>query len=242
MDLDLPIGIVPLVDVTGVVANAVLGGAVARSLRLDPVGFVALALVSGLGGGLIRDLLLQQGLPAALTGPTYLAAVIAGAGVAFLLDLRARWANRALVGFDALALGCWSATGTIKALGAGVHWLPAILVGVVTAVGGGVLRDLLVGNVPAIFGSGPLYATVAVIGSVETVIVTTQFARPDLGSLMSILTCAALAIAARVRGWYLPTAVEWNDRVTRNFLRAMNRAARWRHRDDPDQPGAGTER
>ena len=71
-------------DLTGVFANALLGGVIARRERLDPIGFVALAVMSGLGGGLIRDTLLQHGTPVALTDPAYLLIAFAGAVVTFL--------------------------------------------------------------------------------------------------------------------------------------------------------------
>ena len=61
-----------VLDLIGVFANAILGGSVARRHRFDPIGFAALAIVSGLGGGIIRDVLLQQGPPVALTSPAYL--------------------------------------------------------------------------------------------------------------------------------------------------------------------------
>src|SRR5215217_4413880 len=79
-----------VVDLLGVLANALLGGVVARQHRLDPVGFGALALLSGLGGGVIRDVLLQRGTPVALTDPAYLFTVLGGAAVAFVIPIDGR--------------------------------------------------------------------------------------------------------------------------------------------------------
>jgi uncharacterized membrane protein YeiH len=83
-----------VVDLGGVLANGVLGGVVARRLRFDPVGFVTLALISGLGGGVLRDTLLQGGVPVALTNPAYLVCGLIGALIAFLVDLRGRFTRR----------------------------------------------------------------------------------------------------------------------------------------------------
>jgi hypothetical protein len=83
------------VDLFGVFANAVLGGIIARTLRLDPIGFAILALLSGLGGGLIRDTLLQHGTPIALTDYGYVLTALGGGAVAFLLRIEGRtWAAR----------------------------------------------------------------------------------------------------------------------------------------------------
>ena len=119
---------------------------------------------------MIRDILLNVGLPIALTDGWYWVGAITSAALAYVLDLSSNWATRALVVVDFLGMGCWAATGTIKSLTLGLHWLPAIALGVTTAVGGGVIRDIMVNRIPAIFGGNSLYATVAFVGAAETAI------------------------------------------------------------------------
>ncbi|GAB79437.1 Uncharacterized membrane protein YeiH [Austwickia chelonae] len=199
------------VDIVGVIANALLGGAVARARHFDVVGFIVLGVCSGLGGGIIRDLLLGVGLPVALTHSAYLPAAITSSVVAYLLHW-GRWTNRLLVVADFLAVGCWAATGTHKALSVGVDWLPSVVVGVLTAVGGGMVRDVLVARAPVVFGGNPLYASVALVGSVE-MLVLDRWHRPVLGMALSIGTCAALGSLARWRRWVLPGAAQWNLRL-----------------------------
>jgi uncharacterized membrane protein YeiH len=97
------------IDLTGVFANAVLGGVLARAERLDPVGFGALAIMSGLGGGLLRDTLLQHGTPVALTDYAYILTALAGAAIAFVVRVEGRLWDRGFPYLDALALGCWAA-------------------------------------------------------------------------------------------------------------------------------------
>jgi len=147
-----------VIDLAGVFANALLGGIVAREQRMDPVGFVALAILSGLGGGVIRDTLLQHGPPVALTDYLYVTTALAGAIVAFLTPIHDRVWGAAFPVVDALALGCWAAAGAQKTLDVGLGWLPAVLLGTITAVGGGALRDLTVRRIPQIFGVNTLYA------------------------------------------------------------------------------------
>ena len=82
------------VDLAGVLGNAILGGIAARSARLDIVGFVILAILSGLGGGMIRDTLLQRGTPVALTDPYYLILAVVGAFIAFAIHFNGRWSKQ----------------------------------------------------------------------------------------------------------------------------------------------------
>jgi uncharacterized membrane protein YeiH len=109
-----------VVDLAGVLANAILGGIAARAARLDIVGFAILAVLSGLGGGMIRDILLQRGTPVALTDPYYLAVAIVGAVIAFFIPFRGALSKRLLLVLDALAVGCWAAAGAQKAIAAGL--------------------------------------------------------------------------------------------------------------------------
>lgn len=200
-------GLLRGLDLTGVFANALLGGAMARRYRFDPVGFGALAIVSGLGGGIIRDTLLQRGTPIALTDYAYLVAALVGAAVAFVVPVRGRAWERSFPFVDALALGCWAATGAQKTLLLGLGWLPAVLLGTVTAVGGGVVRDLCVARVPTIFGGNTLYASCALLASgVMVVMQGAGLARS--GPLVATLVGAALCLLARWRGWILPEGID----------------------------------
>ena len=190
------------------VANGLLGGAVARSRRFDIVGFVTLAIISGLGGGMIRDVLLNSGYPVALTDPAYLSGALIAAVIAYLINLEGTLARRALALADVLALGCWSATGTIKAASLGLAPIPSIMLGVITAVGGGMLRDVLVGKTPAVFGGNTLYASLGVLGSIEALILF-NLGHAQAGMAASIITCAVLGLLARKLGWMLPEPVDF---------------------------------
>jgi uncharacterized membrane protein YeiH len=201
-----------VVDLTGVLANALLGGVAARAGRFDPIGFGALAIVSGLGGGLIRDTLLQRGTPVALTDYAYVLTALAGAAVAYLLPVEGRIWDRAFPFVDALALGCWAAAGAQKTLVAGLGWLPAVLLGTITAVGGGVTRDVLLRRVPSIFGGNTLYATSALVASGAMVLLF-RAGHPTEGLVVTTLVGGGLTLAARWRGWQLPESEQWQQRV-----------------------------
>lgn len=195
-------------DLTGVFANAVLGGVVARSAKLDPAGFAVLAILSGLGGGLIRDVLLQRGTPIALTDYAYVLTALAGAAAAFLLPIEGPLWNRVWPLIDALALGCWAAAGAQKTLAVGLGWLPALLLGTVTAVGGGFVRDVIMRRIPGILGGNTLYATCALVAS-AVMVVTYQEGLAAAGSALATLVGAGLCLLARRRHWVLPQNDTW---------------------------------
>ena len=148
-----------VIDLTGVLLNGILGGKLARQKHFDAVGFVVLAVLSAMAGGIIRDVMLQVGAPIAITDPLYIVTALVGASIAFLWKLKSKFWVVALIIADGTVLGCWAATGAAKTLAAGFGIMPALLLGVTTAVGGGMIRDVSAGNVPTVFGGNNLYAT-----------------------------------------------------------------------------------
>jgi uncharacterized membrane protein YeiH len=223
-----------VLDLSGVFANAILGGVIARRTGLDPIGFLVLAVLSGLGGGLIRDTLLQHGTPIALTDYAYLLTAFAGAALAFLLSVEGRMWNWVWPVVDALALGCWAATGAQKTLSVGLGWLPAVLLGAITAVGGGAVRDIVMRQVPAILGGNTLYATCALLAS-GTLVLLQYNGYPTAGLLTALVVGAGLCLLARWRGWILPSADSWSPS---RVVPARYRAHRHGSTLDSDAPGA----
>src|SRR5215218_5305607 len=163
--------------------------------RLDPVGFGVLAILSGLGGGLIRDTLLQKGTPIALLDPAYILTALAGAAVAFVVHIEGRAWDRTFPFVDAFAIGCWAAVGAQKTLAAGLGWLPAVLLGTITAVGGGMVRDVVLRRIPSIFGGTTLYATSALAAS-GVMVLLSELGLPTVGLVAALLTGAALTLLA----------------------------------------------
>ncbi len=212
-------------DLTGVLANAVLGGVIARSARLDVVGFATMAIVSGLGGGIIRDVLLQRGTPVALTDYSYVLIATAGGAIAFLVKVQGRLWDRAWPLIDALAVGCWAAAGAQKTLTFGLGWLPAVLLGTITAVGGGFARDVVLRRVPGILGGNTLYATCALVASAVMVVLYRSH-QPAVGSVAATLTGAGLCLLARRQQWILPQNDDWSALAA---LRGLG-TERWRDR------------
>lgn len=163
---DLPI----LFDYGATFAFALSGALAGIKRNYDIVGVVALALVTGLGGGLIRDgLFLVHGPTPLLTNPAYIE-IIGGAVLAgVLFGSRIHHFARLIAVVDALGLGAYAAFGVQKSLLVGLAAPAAILVGVVNAVGGGVLRDLLCREEPLVFKPGQFYLLTALAGAVTFV-------------------------------------------------------------------------
>jgi uncharacterized membrane protein YeiH len=215
-------------DLTGVLANAVLGGVIARSARLDPVGFATLAIMSGLGGGMIRDVLLQHGPPVALTDYAYVATALGGVAITLLFRVEGRAWDRVWPLVDALALGCWAAAGAQKTLDYGLGWLPAVMLGTITAVGGGFVRDVVLRRIPTVLGGNTLYATCALLAS-GVLVVIYRAGFPTVASVSATLVGAGLCLLARRQRWILP---QWDEWTALTAVRARYRRLSTRNTDN----------
>jgi uncharacterized membrane protein YeiH len=166
-----------IVDLTSVFIGALTGALVARRLRYDFTGHWALALVSGLGGGLIRDVLLANGPPLALVEPAYLPVVLAAALVSALFGSRIKMLKNTILVVDAIAIANFAVAGSLRSLDMGLSVWPTILLGVITAVGGGVIREVLIGETPTVFRRSELYA-LAALGTCVLVVLMREFDSP----------------------------------------------------------------
>jgi uncharacterized membrane protein YeiH len=191
-------------DLAGTFVFAVQGGLAAIGAGFDPVGTLVLAFLVGLGGGVIRDVLIGATPPAAMLDRAYPIVVIAAAGVA--------WSFAAYVGhvpallltaLDAAGLGLFATVGAEKALDRAVPALPAIFLGAISGVGGGVVRDVMLNTVPRVLYAD-IYATAAMLAAV--IVVLGRAARLPRAALVvaAALACFALRMAAVIWGWQLP--------------------------------------
>jgi uncharacterized membrane protein YeiH len=156
-------------DLAGTFAFALNGALTAlRSARLDIVGVVTLAMITALGGGIIRDILIDSLPPATFSDWRYLAVAAGGGLVTFFLGQRLDQVAGAIIVFDAAGLSLFAVTGASKALGFGLGVGQAVILGTITGVGGGTLRDVLLREIPSVLRSG-LYAVPAAIAATITV-------------------------------------------------------------------------
>lgn len=182
-----------IVDLLGVFVGALTGALVGRRYRYDIMGHWFLALASGLGGGLLRDVMLQAGPPLALTEPLYLPAVMVATATAALFGQRIDQLKRSITLLDAFALANFAVAGSLRTLDAGLGNGSAIVLGIITAVGGGMLRDMMTGQTPAIFRKAEFYG-LAALGAALMVI-----AMRELGSPREITVIASVALGFFLR-------------------------------------------
>ena len=180
-------------DLIGVAVFAVSGALAAGRKRMDLVGVVVLALVTAIGGGTIRDVLLDRHPIFWLTDPAYLL-VIVGSALATVVYARFRVAPEpALLVADALGLALFSVAGAQIASRAGVPPLGGIVLGTVTGAAGGVVRDVLSAEIPHVLRRGNLYATAAIAGT------AVYFLLEAAGVARTVSTITGMGVVAGVR-------------------------------------------
>jgi uncharacterized membrane protein YeiH len=193
-----------LLDLAGVAVFAVSGALAAGRRRLDLVGVVVLAAVTAVGGGTVRDLLLDRHPIFWLADARYLAVIILAAlsTVLYVRHARVPWVTLDVA--DALGLALFSVAGTQVAERAGMPAISCVLLGAVTGAAGGALRDVLTAQVPLVLQRGSLYATAAIAGtSLYVLLARLGLARPT-AALAGMVVVAGLRLAAIWWGLKLP--------------------------------------
>jgi uncharacterized membrane protein YeiH len=189
--------VIPLwADLTAVGLGGIQGALFASGFRgqrrLDLLGVAIIGILMGMGGGLIRDLLLNVA-PTTLQNNWYLVTATGAALFGMLLAGLFQRLNAVIVGLDALVIGMFGAFGTSKALVLGLPLVPAVFVGVCAAVGGGILRDVIMGLPVAIMHVGSLYAVAAGVGCLVLAVLQ------QLGLNVVIAAAVGIAVTAVIR-------------------------------------------
>ena len=190
-------------DLVGIFVFAISGALVAVRREMDVFGVLVLAGTTGLGGGFLRDVLIDATPPAALADWRYLLVPVAAGLLTFRLHPAVSRMERTVNVFDAFGLGLFCVTGALKAVSYGLGPVPAMLMGMVTGIGGGMARDVLAQRLPIVF-RGEIYATPALAGAGIAVV----GARLDLPTLMVAVAGAGLCTTWRLmamwRRWQAP--------------------------------------
>jgi uncharacterized membrane protein YeiH len=192
-----------VLDLAGIFVFAITGGLVAVRKRFDVFGALVLAGTAGLGGGFLRDVLIDATPPAALADWRYLVVPAVAGLVAFVFHPAVGRMERFVNIFDAAGLGLFCVTGALKALDYGLGPVPAALMGVVTGIGGGMARDLLAGREPVVFSS-ELYATPALLGATWAVLADLWGLPLALVAIPGVVICFGLRVVALRRNWRAP--------------------------------------
>jgi uncharacterized membrane protein YeiH len=182
-----------MLDLFGTFAFAVSGAFKAVKYELDILGLLVLAIITGIGGGLIRDVITGTFPPLALVNEWYIVVCVSGGILVFFLAPRiARHWNFVLVA-DAVGLGVFAGIGGIKGVDTGMGGIGIVLLGTLTATGGGVIRDLLVTEIPLIIKTD-FYATAVILGCTVMAVLHAF----DISRVIMLVSCIVITITSRL--------------------------------------------
>ncbi|MBZ5629995.1 MAG: trimeric intracellular cation channel family protein [Acidobacteriia bacterium] len=194
------------IDLIGTALFAAEGASAASHAHLDLFGVLVLAFAVALGGGIIRDLLIGAVPPSAIRDWRYAATALTAGAFLFLLHTTTAAMNFwVFVTLDAAGLAFFAVAGAAKALDFKIHPLLAIMMGGVTGVGGGTIRDICLAQIPVVLRS-EIYATAALLGATVTILLLKAKLPPAMASTLGIVTCFAVRMLAVYHHWNLPKA------------------------------------
>jgi uncharacterized membrane protein YeiH len=207
--------LVVALDLIGTFVFALSGAMAAVKNRLDLFGILVLSFAAGNAGGITRDLLIGAVPPAAIDDWRYVTVSVFAGLITFWGFRIVRRLQDAVLLFDALGLAVFAVSGALKALAFGLHPLAAVLLGMLTGIGGGMLRDVLVAEIPNVLRA-ELYAVAALVGA-SVVVAGSLLHLPSAPvAVAGAALCFGLRLIAIRRGWELPLApgfdAEHNER------------------------------
>ncbi len=197
-------------DLLGTFVFALAGATAGARRQLDVFGIAVLSFATACSGGIARDVFIGAFPPAALSDWRYTAASLLAAIVAFRWHSLIERMHSPVRVFDAAGLALFAVTGTHKALAFGLHPMMAALLGMLTAIGGGIVRDVLLARIPVVLRSD-LYAVAALAGAAVVAIGGKIGLSPVVTAIAGAFLCFALRMVAIKRGWQLPRAKGADD-------------------------------
>ncbi len=194
-----------VLDLGGTFVFAISGGVTAVRRRMDIFGVLVLAFAAGNAGGITRDLLIGATPPAAISSWHYLAVSILAGLVTFFWFPLIDKLNHPVQWFDAVGLAFFAVAGTEKALAFGLNPVMAALLGMLTGIGGGMLRDVLANEIPVVL-KADFYALAALGGAAIVSAGHVLHFHPVVPAIVGMVVCFALRFMAIQHGWHLPSA------------------------------------
>lgn len=192
-------------DLIGTFVFAVSGAALGVRRGLDLFGVLVLGFVTAVAGGMMRDVLIGAVPPAALASWEPMALAVVAGLFAFRFDRVLDRLRHPVQFFDAAGLGLFAVAGTQKALAQGLGWPMAVVLGMISGIGGGIARDVLTAQVPTLLRS-EIYAVAALAGGLVVVGGAAMQIESTAVALAGITVCVTLRLLALYRGWKLPVA------------------------------------
>ncbi|MEC9197070.1 MAG: trimeric intracellular cation channel family protein [Pseudomonadota bacterium] len=191
-------------DLASVFVFATSGALVASRQQLDPVGFAFVACLTAVGGGTVRDVLLDRNPVFWIAEPINIAAALLAAALAFLIAPQLESRIKVIRWLDAVALSVAVVAGVSAAIEMGASPMIITIMGIVTGTMGGLMRDVVCNDVPLVLRHGELYVTAAFAGSLTSALVAQVIPDPTVYLLAGALACFILRAGSLLFGWALP--------------------------------------
>jgi uncharacterized membrane protein YeiH len=199
-----------VLDLIGTFVFAISGATAGVTRRLDLFGVLVLSFVAGNAGGIARDVLIGSVPPAAISDWRYLAVSLLAGVITFCWYSPVERLRSSVLVFDAAGLALFAVSGAQKGLLFELNPVMAALLGMLTGVGGGMMRDILLAEIPTVLRAD-LYAIAALAGAAVVVIGSLLHLSPTATTIIGALLCFGLRLMAIHRGWHLPIA-KWHER------------------------------
>lgn len=200
-------GFISILDYLGTIAFAVTGATKAIVYKADIFGIIVLATVVGVAGGITRDVIFGR-FPTAFSDPIYISLTVVAGIVMFFLYVKLKKRMTTWLVFDAVGLGVFSIIGASIAYSIiGLDFLPMLFAGVLTAIGGGILRDVFVREIPIVFVK-EVYAVASVIGIVVFYAILSSGVDIQIASIVGIIVVTGIRLFSMKYNWNLPKVHE----------------------------------
>lgn len=202
--------LVLVLDLAGTFVFALSGATAGARRQLDVFGVLVLAFAAACSGGILRDVLIGATPPAAISDWRYLVTSLAAGIIVFRWHATIERMASPVRVFDAAGLALFAVAGTEKALAYELNPVMSALLGMLTGIGGGVVRDVLLARIPTVLRSD-LYAVAALAGAIVVVLGDRFAVSPTLATVAGAAICFALRVMAIYRGWHLPIRSRTTD-------------------------------
>lgn len=210
-------------ELAATISGAIFGAMSAVRARYDIFGVCCIAIVVGLAGGILRDVLLQDYGIYAFQKPNLIIACIVAGVVVFYFGKLITYFDPAVDFLDNVSVALWAVIGTGKAVSAGLDLVPAVILGTMTANGGGIMRDICMNREPEAFQAGTLYVSAALLGSVAYAVLRQNHIIDTYAGIVCVLLVLAVRYAAIVFGWRTRPARDYSDVVVKPVRAAVQR-------------------
>ncbi len=211
--LEVALNIPFWLELAATVSGAIFGAMSAMRARYDLFGVCCIAIVVGLAGGMLRDVLLQNYGIYAFQNPNLIIACIIAGIVVFYFGKLVTYFDPAIDLLDNVSVALWAVIGTGKAMSAGLDLVPAVILGTMTANGGGIMRDICMNRECEAFKAGTLYVTAALIGCIAYYLIKQSHMIDAYAGIISVFVVLAVRYAAIFFGWRTKPPRDYSDSV-----------------------------